>query len=472
MGQEKQALSLLDKKLLLKINSNNYPSVFATFYCNRAISLKRLGLKSESRKDFDKCLDYAKQDSQHTNLSYFQLEKARFAEEDGQFREAAQLYREAILNPDRLDNIAVNARLGLAKSQIKNGTPGNAILLADSALFIARNSHDLGLLHEALQASASIHTLMGDSAAAYRLLHEAMSVRDSMSMSTNQARLELNEREMMKELSEGQLKLVTSENKLKDLQITGGVILLCVGMVSLFFYLRYRRSREEIQTVAAELQGMEKERQRISAEIHDGVNGMLSIIRFNFISLSEHLNGVRSRQAENSGTKTPRDVLEKDTYRLIEQSMGEVSRISHDLDPTVVQRMGFKGAMEQLKHDIELTGLKVHFDYSVPENSLGQKVQNEVYRITQELFQNSRKHGQAQWASLQLRLQLDHKLYLSYEDNGLGFDVALSGKKQGMGLGSIQRRLKSIGAKGVFESEPGKGMMFFTEISSDVRRTT
>ncbi len=465
LGQHEKALSLFDESLLLKIDANKFPGDYATFYCNRAINLKKLGRKNESRKDFEICLKYAKRDPHHTNLSYFQLEKARFAEEDGKFIEAIQLYGEAIRNPDKLDNIGVNARLGLAKSQIKNGVPGNARVLADSALFIARNSQDLGLLHEALQAAAGIHTLLGDSSIAYNLLHEAMAVKDSMSLSTNQARLELNEREMMKELSTGQLKLAKAENKLKELQIVSIIILLVVALVILFFYLRHRRNREEIQTVAAELQGMEKERQRISAEIHDGVNGMLSIIRFNFISLSKHLNGVKSERVESDAPKTPRDVLEKDTYRLIEQSMGEVSRISHDLDATVVQRMGFQGAMEQLKHDNELTGLKVHLDYSVPENSLGTKTQNEVYRISQELFQNSRKHGHAKWVSLQLRLQLDHKLYLSYEDNGEGFDMALSGKKQGMGLSSIQRRLKSLGAKGFFESEPGKGMMFFTEIA-------
>ena len=92
------------------------------------------------------------------------------------------------------------------------------------------------------------------------------------------------------------------------------------------------------------------------------------------------------------------------------------------------------------------------------EHELTDKLSREqataLYRITQELLNNTLKHAQARQVTIQA-IYRNRQIVLTYEDDGIGFDTAQNGT--GYGLQNIQARTELL--KGTFrlESHPNKG---------------
>jgi NarL family two-component system sensor histidine kinase LiaS len=88
------------------------------------------------------------------------------------------------------------------------------------------------------------------------------------------------------------------------------------------------------------------------------------------------------------------------------------------------------------------------------EGQLPLKVEQSLYRITQETLANAARHSHAGSVNMALVYDAD-KVSLRIEDDGSGFDVAQ--KPKGVGLRSIKERAESVGGTFVLESSPGKG---------------
>ena len=82
-----------------------------------------------------------------------------------------------------------------------------------------------------------------------------------------------------------------------------------------------------------------------------------------------------------------------------------------------------------------------------------------IFRIIQELINNSLKHGESTAISIVLTEHVTH-FTLKYGDNGRGFDTSNLDKKAGIGLENIKSRALIIGGNINIESEPQKGMTF------------
>ena len=77
-----------------------------------------------------------------------------------------------------------------------------------------------------------------------------------------------------------------------------------------------------------------------------------------------------------------------------------------------------------------------------------------IYRIIQELLNNTIKHAQAQEVLIQFTRE-GNELVIQYEDDGLGFDINQSGR--GLGLENIKSRLNFLNATVAFDTKPGEG---------------
>ena len=84
-----------------------------------------------------------------------------------------------------------------------------------------------------------------------------------------------------------------------------------------------------------------------------------------------------------------------------------------------------------------------------------------IYRICQELINNTLKHANANKSDLQL-INSNHMLRIIYEDDGSGF--SFSDIKKGLGLTNIENRVKALGGEWIIDSTPGKGMTATIEI--------
>jgi Signal transduction histidine kinase len=93
-----------------------------------------------------------------------------------------------------------------------------------------------------------------------------------------------------------------------------------------------------------------------------------------------------------------------------------------------------------------------------------QKLEIGIYRILQELVNNSIKHSGAGELIVQM-VQETNRLCLIVQDDGKGFDINSINKSKGIGLNSVKSRIESLNGRIDIYSEPGKGTEIIIEFS-------
>jgi len=89
------------------------------------------------------------------------------------------------------------------------------------------------------------------------------------------------------------------------------------------------------------------------------------------------------------------------------------------------------------------------------EQPLPEAVEETLFRVAQEALANVARHSHATSIQVQVRWEQD-AVILSISDNGQGFDTAATAR-QGIGLLSMQERMKTLGGDMRIESAPGQG---------------
>jgi signal transduction histidine kinase len=261
-----------------------------------------------------------------------------------------------------------------------------------------------------------------------------------------------------------------SSSPFPDLMNISGILL--AGMVGLFalamgyvviFVLYQRRiiSRDlEKQKLETELEtdyqrkllhamidSQEAERKRIAHDLHDEIGTLLSTSRLYFNQLSPG-------RAEEQLT-----LVSGKLNLLFDEMMGNIRRISHDLRPVILENLGLTEAIENIRHKLMEGGLAFDFTYTCTI-SLTREAELILYRIIQELINNTLKHAQASCISLRMEEEGD-QLNITYSDNGIGFTrvEALTG----LGLRSIESRL-SLMETSLQIMKPEQGAQFLIRI--------
>lgn len=216
---------------------------------------------------------------------------------------------------------------------------------------------------------------------------------------------------------------------------------------------RIGKKQMELNRMNAMLQGQDEERERIARELHDRVGSMLSTVKVHFSNLEDSMDTLKKHADSYT-----------EAVHLLDETCEEVRRISHDLNSGLLAKFGMRTALLQLISVIE-SGNKVRVAYI--DNDLDpdayRDVETELYRITQELLNNTLKHAGASEITIQLNKRADHFVY-SYEDDGKGFDKAIIGSVKGIGYRNIDSRVKKTGGTWHLDTQPGKGLTVIIEI--------
>ena len=134
-----------------------------------------------------------------------------------------------------------------------------------------------------------------------------------------------------------------------------------------------------------------------------------------------------------------------------------------DLSPKLLEMHGFSAAVSELVDRLNKMQLFVISVYIEPELKRFEKKHELIlYRITQELLNNSIKHAACTEINLQLFYR-EGKLVLNYDDNGKGFNVA-DKMENGYGLSNIKTRASLLNGSVKWESKPGYGVNVIVEI--------
>ncbi len=239
-----------------------------------------------------------------------------------------------------------------------------------------------------------------------------------------------------------------------------GMLLLAVAVI-LFFLLYQRRLLQQQENMRlmeighqrlyleAVIEAQEQERKRIAQDLHDGVGALLSASKL-------YVNRLPSDQNKFADVA----FIKQETVGLLDETIDNIRTISRNLLPTSLERFGLIAAIEDLvKRLNDLGTVQIDFRYT---QALRFDIQQEcaLFRIIQELLNNSLKYAEAKEVVLSIDIQND-QLVLSYQDNGVGFDIqqwrANTMSKKGLGLRGIQSRADVLQAVLVMDSNLQEG---------------
>lgn len=209
------------------------------------------------------------------------------------------------------------------------------------------------------------------------------------------------------------------------------------------------RKENESKVLSAIIRTEEKERQKFSKELHDGLGPLLSSIKMAISAINKDNIGERNEK-----------IIGK-TESAINEAIIAIKEISNNLSPHILERFGLEKA---IKAFIETVSAGKKMTIKMSSNIKGKRYDYNtevvLYRIIGELITNTIKHAAASEIEIAIH-NFEKELELVYSDNGLGFDMQPEEEK-GMGLSNIKSRVKSLGGELEIFSKPKHG--FFLKI--------
>lgn len=198
------------------------------------------------------------------------------------------------------------------------------------------------------------------------------------------------------------------------------------------------------------LDAQETERRRVARELHDGVNQILSASRMKIEALAQDAS-----DTEAAGKDLRR------ASELVDQAIGEIRRISHNLGPAVLDDLGLAAAVRSACDEFrKQSGLALSLRCSRLPARMPAPVELAVFRILQEALNNVARHAQA--ARVNVRVAATARaLTLRVSDDGRGIAKSKDGTRLrlrgGLGLDNMRERAELVGGDFEVHTQPGKG---------------
>ena len=376
----------------------------------------------------------------------------------------------------------VNSAEGMAASYLHLGDPGKAreltlLVLAES------NRLKIPLLKvQALQLLTEIEEKSGDIRKAYYYQKQFIEISDSVKKEKAQRQMHETEVRYESEKKKQEIIRLQKDKQIQSLSLKqkstlnyflmGSLAaLLLVGFLG-FRNLRHRhqlaKQQDELQqqrirelekdkqlvAVDSMLKGQEEERSRLAKDLHDGLGGLLSGIKFSLSNMKSNLIVTPDNMA----------VFER-SLDMIDTSIQELRRVAHNMMPEMLIKFGLDEALKE--YCITINGTKliaVKYQSFGLETRLESSTEIIIYRIVQELLNNTMKHAGATEVFVQL-VREGNRFNMVVEDNGKGFDTSSVESNTGAGLANIRSRVDYLKGQLDIHAEPGKGTLVNIEFN-------
>jgi PAS domain S-box-containing protein len=211
-----------------------------------------------------------------------------------------------------------------------------------------------------------------------------------------------------------------------------------------------KKREERLRFLSAKLQGVhEEERKRVARDLHDSIGSALATIKLGL-----------SRKLERIGdAPPPPGVSLEEIMDRIQHAIRECRRIQVNLRPSILDDIGLLAAINWQCREFETLcpHIRVEKQIEAEESDIPEPLKIVLFRVLQESLNNIQKHSQGDLVNLYLS-KSDAAIELCIHDNGQGFDpqeIGLRGRAMGMGLESMQERVRLSG--GSFRIQSGKG---------------
>ena len=239
------------------------------------------------------------------------------------------------------------------------------------------------------------------------------------------------------------------------------LFVLSIILILFFFFSKKKIIQKELEKkdldlfhqkklLEANLLVQEEERKRIGGELHDDISSQLNLMALDLQLLNKP-------KIEHDDLKK----IQQHLLNLIFKANENSRKIAHNLFPPMLEKFGLEAALEELIDDFNFSNIiNIHFKSEYDLNLLSPAAQLHIYRIFQELINNSLKHGKANKIEIKI-LNLNSKINFFYLDDGKGFKPQkLNQKKSGLGLKNIENRIFFLDGTFQLKSQPQEGITF------------
>ena len=291
---------------------------------------------------------------------------------------------------------------------------------------------------------AQCYHATGNHAQAYAYMDSARMWTDTLAqqnLTRQMAEFNVKYQTQEKELQIANLKQQQLEHQALLLKgaIGSGLLLICISIILLGVYHKKRTAEQKIELLKQEndlnsarryIEGLETECKYFAKELHDGIANDL-------LALQMKMSNQTSKNNEEELTN------------LVGQIRNSVRNISHELMPPEFDELSLDEILVRYASNLKAnTGIQTSYTPTIGNASrnLPNETAYELYRITQELTMNIAKHTQADYIHISLQTENGTRYILQIADNGIQSANQQSTKNDGIGLRTINDRIKAIRA--------------------------
>jgi two-component system NarL family sensor kinase len=394
----------------------------------------------------------------------------------GKFNELASYFDEALTLAKKLgdkESVAIALR-GKAIHSFYNKQVVEAEAYANQSLQLAIANSMIENIGKAYTVLADIAILRGDFRANNHYAIKSDSIRTLLLNESIAKNIQELETKYESEKKAQQIKQLEQEADIKDLSIKQNRLLNFILIGSLIAVLaivilarrtyqqkkkilerenalnqsRITELEKEKQLMASEavIKGQDEERGRLAKDLHDGLGGLLSGVKFS-------LANMKSTVILDADSAL---VFER-SLDMLDHSISELRRVAHNMMPEVLVKFGLSEALKSYCNSVtESQIFKIDYQSIGMDDRLSSNTEIFVYRIVQELLNNTSKHAKATHVLVQLAWQ-NNEVSITVEDDGVGLDLTNMEKTSGAGWRNIRSRVEYLKGKLDVQSTPGQG---------------
>jgi two-component system NarL family sensor kinase len=365
---------------------------------------------------------------------------------------------------------AMASKQGLSIYYLYEKNYDMATRYANGALELSEKNHFTESKSTILLTLSNIAFATNDINKGYYYQNESRTLSDNFfteSLAKKDAELrieyETEKKETQIKLQQAQLK---QKNTLNSILIGGTAALLIISLLGFRNYKNKQRIQQqritELETekrltaTKAIIKGEEQERTRLAKDLHDGLGGMLSGIKHSLSHMKENL--IMTQQNAQAF---------EHSLNMLDDSISEMRRVAHNMMPESLLRFGLDAALKDFCKQVSVSGaLKISYQsIDLKDKPVEQSLSITIYRIVQELLNNSIRHASAKNATVQVASE-GNLLTVTVEDDGKGFDTNDLASANGIGWKNISSRLNYHNGKLDIKSSPEKGTSVYIEFTT------
>lgn len=215
---------------------------------------------------------------------------------------------------------------------------------------------------------------------------------------------------------------------------------------------KLEESARNLRYLAAQLlTAQERERQRISRDLHDDLGQSL-------VAFKLQLEAIEREEPANLTVLRQKLAIQ---IAFIDDIVNNVRRLCMDLRPTTLDALGLTVALKRLFKEVRaLYGIKFSLHLEDVRDLLSLQAQIIIYRIFQESLTNIVKYAQATRIAVTIKRE-DSTVFFTVADNGKGFNLeqvrTRKDGKRGLGLVAMEERVRMLGGSLDMQSQKGVG---------------